>query len=132
MVVDAILRCVDKAKPHLANRVQKVFYADDGRTGGEDASDVQEVQDMVDELFERMGLFVNTNKTVTMTNDLRLRPTQLNRSAVLRAQLGRPEYRQRWYAPTECPICSKVLQNASLKRHCIHAHPDHPEMHQDP
>ena len=132
MVVDAILRCVDKAKPHLANRVQKVFYADDGRTGGEDASDVQEVQDMVDELFERMGLFVNTNKTVTMTNDLRLRPTQLNRSAVLRAQLGRPEYRQRWYAPTECPICGKVLQNASLKRHCIHAHPDHPETHQHP
>jgi hypothetical protein len=132
LVVDAILRLTDRLKPHLRERVQKVFYADDGRTGGEDATEVQEVQDVIDDLFERVGLFVNTSKTVSMTNALRFRPTQLNPAAVLRAQLGRPEYQQRWIAPTECPVCAKVMQNRALRRHCLHAHPERPETHNHP
>jgi exonuclease III len=132
LVVDAILRLTDRLKPHLRERVQKVFYADDGRTGGEDATEVQEVQDVIDDLFERVGLFVNTSKTVSMTNALRFRPTQLHPAAVLRAQLGRPEYQKRWLAPTECPVCEKALQNRALRRHCLHAHPDRPDTHHHP
>jgi hypothetical protein len=51
-------------------QVQKIFYADNGRIGGEDATEVQEVQDVIDNLFERVSLFVNTSKMVTMTNSL--------------------------------------------------------------
>jgi Reverse transcriptase (RNA-dependent DNA polymerase) len=134
LVVDAILRQTDHLKPDLRERVQKIFYADNGRTGGKDADadEVQEVQDVVDDLFERVGLFVNTGKTVTMTSAQQFRPTQLNQSAVLRAQLGRPEYQQRWTAPTECPVCEKVVQNRALRRHCLYAHPERPETHKHP
>jgi Reverse transcriptase (RNA-dependent DNA polymerase) len=107
LVVDAILRHTDHLKPELQEWVQKIFYADDGRTGGEDPDEVQEVQDVIDDLFERVGLFVNTSKTVTMTSSQRFRPTQLNPSAVLHAQLGNPEYQHRWTAPTECLVCEK-------------------------
>jgi hypothetical protein len=58
LVVDSILCLTDRIKPELQERVQKVFYADDGLTGGDDADKVQEVQDVVDDLFERVGLFV--------------------------------------------------------------------------
>jgi Reverse transcriptase (RNA-dependent DNA polymerase) len=88
LVVDAILWQTDHLMPDLQERVQKIFYANDGRTGGEDADEVQEVQDVVDNLFECIGLFVNTGKTVTMTSAQQFRPTQLNQAAVLRAQLG--------------------------------------------
>jgi hypothetical protein len=49
--VDAILRFVDAELPHLMDRVPKVFYADDSRMGGKDATKVQEVQDLVNDLF---------------------------------------------------------------------------------
>jgi Reverse transcriptase (RNA-dependent DNA polymerase) len=99
LVVDAILRHMDHLKPELREWVQKIFYADNGRTGGEDPDDVQEVQDVIDDLFEQVGLFVDTSKTVTMTSAQRFRPTQLNPSTVLRAQrcqLRVPGAR-RWY-----------------------------------
>jgi hypothetical protein len=76
---------------------------------------VQEVQDVIDDLFEQVSLFVNNSKTVTMTNSLWFQPTQLNPAAVLRAQLGQPEYQHRWIAPTECPVCAKVMQNWALQ-----------------
>jgi hypothetical protein len=55
LVVDVILWHTDHLKPELRERVQKFFYANEGRTGGEDPDVVQEVQDVIDDLFEQNG-----------------------------------------------------------------------------
>jgi Reverse transcriptase (RNA-dependent DNA polymerase) len=123
IVVDAILRWTDKEKPELLERVQKIFYADDGRIAGEDGDETQEVLDFVADGFERMALEVNTRKTVSMTNRLKFRNTNIAFSAKLRAQLQVPEYRERWNKEVECEVCGDIVQNRSLKRHCMHAHP---------
>jgi hypothetical protein len=79
-----------------------------------------------------MGLIVNTNKTVTMTSQMKLRRLQIAYSAKLRAQLRVPEYRQRWQALVECEVCGKTVQRRSLRRHCLHVHPELTETHQHP
>jgi exonuclease III len=132
LMVDAILRYTDREKPDLLARVQTIFYADDGRLGGEEADKVQEVMDFVADLFERMGLEVNTSKTVSMTNRLRFRQMNIAFSAKARAQLHEPAYRERWQAFTECEICGKILQRRSLRRHCLHCHPEIPTVHDHP
>jgi hypothetical protein len=132
LVVDAILRLTDEVKPALKDSVQKIFYADDGRTAGEDPMSIQEVHDFIGDCFERVGLLVNTKKTVTMTNAIQFRSLRKNQGAVLRAQLRRPEYQKRWVEWTACPECGKIVQNRSLRRHCTHVHPDKPETHVHP
>jgi Reverse transcriptase (RNA-dependent DNA polymerase) len=74
LMVDSILQLTDQIKPELWDRVLKVFYADDGRTGNKDAMEVQEVQDVIDnlfDLFECIGVFVNTSKTITASSHQR-------------------------------------------------------------
>jgi hypothetical protein len=116
LVVNAILQLNDLLKPHPQEWVQKGFFADNGRTGGKDATEVQEIQDVIVVLFEWVRLIVNTSQTVSMTNALCFRPTQLNTAAVLHAQLGRPEYKQQWNVPTECPVCSLISMGIQVVR----------------
>jgi exonuclease III len=132
VVVDAILRRTDREKPDLVGRVQKIFYADDGRLGGDDAVEVQEILDFVTDSFERVGLDVNTRKTVSMTNLIQFRNLQIAFSAKLRAQLRIPEYRDRWKQMVECEVCGKGLQRRSLRRHCVYIHPELPDTHHHP
>jgi hypothetical protein len=132
IVVDAILRVCNNKKPELLERVQKIFYADDGRLGGEEADEMQEVLDFIADLFERIGLQVNTKKTVSMTNRLRFRNLNIAFSAKLRAQLHEPVYRERYKAFTACEVCSKVVQNRNLRQHCLHCHPELPTTHRHP
>jgi exonuclease III len=132
VVVDAILRRADREMPEMLERVQKVFYADDGRLGGEDAVEVQAVLDLVSDSFERVGLDVNTSKTVSMTNQIRFRNLQIAYSAKLRAQLRIPEFRRRWRQLVECDVCGKAVQRRSMKRHCMYIHPELPDTHHHP
>jgi Reverse transcriptase (RNA-dependent DNA polymerase) len=96
IVVGAILRWTDKEKPELLERVQKIFYADDGRIAGEDGTETHEELDFVADGFERMALEVSTRKPVLMTNRFKFRNTNIAYSAKLRVQLHVPEYRDRW------------------------------------
>jgi Reverse transcriptase (RNA-dependent DNA polymerase) len=68
LVVDAILCHVDATLPHLATSVKKIFYADDSRLGSQDQATVKEVLNLVTIDFAKVGLFMNTTKTVSMTN----------------------------------------------------------------
>jgi hypothetical protein len=67
----------------LVERVQKIFYVDDGQLGGKDAVEVQEILDFTTDSFEQVGLDVNTSKTVLMTNMLCFRNLQIAYSAKL-------------------------------------------------
>jgi hypothetical protein len=67
----------------LVERVQKIFYVDDGQLGGKDAVEVQEILDFMTDSFEQVGLDVNTSKTVLMTNMLRFRNLQIAYSTKL-------------------------------------------------
>jgi hypothetical protein len=49
---------------------KNIFYADDGRTDEKDSTEAQEGKDVINNPFELVGLFVNTVKTVSMTNAL--------------------------------------------------------------
>jgi hypothetical protein len=132
LIVDAILRRTEREKADLVGRVQMIFYADDGRLGGEDAVEVQEVLDFVTDAFDRVGLDVNTSKTVSMTNQIRFRSLQIAYSAKLRAQLQIPQFRERWRQEVECDVCGKVVQRRSLRRHCVYLHPELPDTHHHP
>jgi Reverse transcriptase (RNA-dependent DNA polymerase) len=68
LVVDSILRNVDIQLPHLSMSVKKIFYADNGRIGGQDRGGVQTVLDLVTSNFATVGLKLNTTKTVSMSN----------------------------------------------------------------
>jgi hypothetical protein len=128
LIVDAILRLTYKEKPDLVKRVQKIFYANDGRLGGEDAVEVQEILDFVSDSFEQVGLDVNTNKTVSMTNQIRFCNLQIAHST----QLQLPQFRERCRQVVECEVCRKEVQWRSLRRHCMYLHPELPDTHHHP
>jgi hypothetical protein len=88
--------------------------------------------DFVADGFEWMALEVNTRQTVFMTYRLKFRSTNILYSAKLQAQLHDPKYRERWNKEVECEICGEIVQNQSLKRHCIHVHPELLGAHEHP
>jgi Reverse transcriptase (RNA-dependent DNA polymerase)/Endonuclease/Exonuclease/phosphatase family len=132
LVVDSILRALQREQPELFARTQIIFYADDGRIGGETALDVQAMLDLIVDKFERVGLRTNTVKTVSMTNRLKFRSLNIAYGAKARVQMNAKEFEKRWNAYTECEICGKVLQNRSLKRHCQLVHPSEIASHVHP
>ena len=132
LVVDAILRLTDVTLPGLTNDVQKIFYADDGRLGGEDRDQVQRVLTFMADCFARVGLQVNGKKTVSLTNRLQFRAKRKTYGAQLAVMEGQAGYSDRWTDWVDCSICGKVLQNRSLRRHCIHKHPENVATHVHP
>jgi hypothetical protein len=129
LFVDAIVRNIDFELPHLSTTVKKVFYADDGKIGGDSTSQVQEAFSLVSDQFDRLGLFVNKWKTVTMSNRKFFRAIHEDTHTLLPEQLGET-YEQRSQKYIACPLCDRTLQVRSFVRHCRHIHPnnDKPEL----
>ena len=132
LVVDAICRITNTTFPRLREEVQMVFYADDGRLGGENSGNVQRVLNFMSDCFERVGLKVNNKKTVAMDNDVKFRARRKHHGAIRGQQRGQPEYEIRQNTYVHCPICRIPIQNRSLRRHCVHKHPENTEHHQQP
>jgi hypothetical protein len=128
----SILRAIQREQPELFAQTQTIFYVDVGRIGGKTALDVQAMLDLIVDKFEHVGLQTNMVKTVSMTNRLKFRSLNIAYRAKAQVQMNAKEFEKRWNVYTECKICSKVLQNQSIKRHCQLVHPSETASHVHP
>lgn len=64
--------------------MSNIFYTDDGRLGGEEVPETQEVLDFMADCFEWMGVDINTRKMVSMTNHLKFQSFSISYSTMLR------------------------------------------------
>ena len=126
LVIDAILRAeaAHRRRQGEQDAVKVKFYADDGAIGSYDPIAVQATLDTLIDLFARMGLTMNGDKTEAMASTTATRPTRWRHGAYQRKLEGTgAEYITRSKEMGECPVCSKPLQKRSLARHLRDQHP---------
>jgi hypothetical protein len=127
LVVDLVIRAEEAARLESGRGdVRVVFYADDGRLGGEDPSEVQASLSRFVDLFARMGLQMNAVKTEAMVSSPVVREIRIREGAYQRKLQGSgPEYVARSSAVMQCPIadCGKAIQKRSMARHIRTQHP---------
>jgi Reverse transcriptase (RNA-dependent DNA polymerase) len=121
IVVDAVIRETKRIQGPINSN--NIFYADDGLITGNTLQDIQQYLNIITELFSRIGLRTNANKTKVLVG----RPEINNHricSPVFNRRFGGsdPSYAEYKKQPVECPICKLVLQRVSLPRHMINQH----------
>jgi hypothetical protein len=126
LLIDAILRAVEtmmeeELGPHEKPTLH--FYADDGRIGGGDPDLIQKYLDKCVELFEAVGLEVNSGKTVSMTSHPNFRWPGHTIGAYNRRLSGEPvDYELRTTVLEECEVCGLEMQLRSLVQHTREQH----------
>ncbi|MGL4351544.1 MAG: RNA-directed DNA polymerase [Plesiomonas shigelloides] len=127
LVVDLVIRAEEAARLESGGGdVRVVFYADDGRLGGEDPLLVQASLTRFVDLFARMGLQMNAVKTEAMVSSPVVKEIRIREGAYQRKMRGSgPEYVERSSAVMQCPIagCGKAIQKRSMARHIRNQHP---------
>jgi len=118
---------VDAIDPHTSIHVKKIFYANDGCLGGNEHLQVQQVLELIIDLFSRVGLSLNPMKTVSMSNRKHFWAIHKDTRALLKEQLGET-YEWRSTKMMGCPLCDRQLQVCSFVRHCRHMHPNDEEL----
>jgi len=127
IVTDAILRrwYADIAAQNLTTRAR--FYADDGALRDHDTGHLQRSLTTMEDLFTRVGLVVNGNKTKALTNLPKISTTNISSTAYKRRMEGTGEtYRERKKRRTTCEICDTELQIRNIRTHYRSHHPTVP------
>jgi len=95
-----------------------LFYADDGLIASRNAKWLQMAIERLSELFERVGLRMNTDKTETMTCTPGYISGQESSHAYTRRMEGTGQsYRERRRRRVTCSTCGKDLAAGSLAQH---------------
>jgi len=127
IVTDAILRrwYADIATQGLTTRAR--FYADNGALRDHDTGHLQQSLTIMEDLFARVGLAVNGNKTKSLTNLPKISTTNLSTVAYKRRMEGTGDtYRERKKRRTTCDVCATELQIRNLRTHYKSHHPTIP------
>ena len=105
------------------DKMQTLFYADDGCLVGTDPIIVQQSLTLIVDLFDRLNLQLNTNKTKVMImfahaaschESLEAYTCRFNRSL--------PTHRERSLQKVSCPQCNKCMNHQHLLIHQHEAH----------
>ena len=128
VIVDAVIRTWKKSGDFKESK--SCFYADDGLLESMNPEDLQQDLDKIIELFGRVGLKANELKTKYMIVRGAAAPKAMstenynNITRVAKTGLQSGMKHNEWRKMmTECTICGKQMQNASLKRHMQTQHP---------
>ena len=106
------------------------FYVDDGLVENNNQGELQEDINRMIELFERMGLHANEQKTKFMIVRGASAPRALEKGAYDR-RWRREKVKKRWgegkyeswrRREAECRICGKTITNGAMKRHLMSQH----------
>jgi hypothetical protein len=121
IVVDAVVRAWHHEMDiqGFSNHVRAIFYADDGLLYSTDADKLQQATELMVDLFERMGLQANPDKTKAMVCAPQPTLTRTCSPAYKRRMGDHSEdtYSARKRRLIECDICSTQIQTRSLTRH---------------
>jgi Reverse transcriptase (RNA-dependent DNA polymerase)/Ulp1 protease family, C-terminal catalytic domain len=100
-----------------------LFYADDGCISTQDHEWLQHALNVLSQLFQRIGLYTNTQKTALMTSQPPTPHINLSKEAYQRKVTGLgPSFQDRQKQVTRCPYCDKPLRQASLRMHLRRIH----------
>ena len=126
LIVDAVLRTW---KQHQGfQQSQSCFYADDGLLEHTDSEKLQNDLDIIIELFGRVGLKANAEKTKYMVVRGAAAPRALtkeeyNKRLKSRSRAKFTDKTGQWRRQSvECLLCGKKMQQASLARHMQSVH----------
>ena len=92
IMIDAVVRVLEqeiKKREKSIVTTSQIFYADDGYIAGVDECRVQETMNDAVLLFERLGLYINCEKTKLMVGDIGKLQTQISKEAYDRRVTGR-------------------------------------------
>jgi hypothetical protein len=121
IVVDAIVRAWYRIldSEGIADTVRAMFYADDGHLYSYNADALQRATNVIVDLFERMGLKANPNKTKAMVCAPQPTITRIGTPAYKRRMMNptKPTYSERKRQIIKCDICQAKIQDGSLVRH---------------
>ena len=120
LLVDAVIRATKKDKEYGGTRL--CFYADDGLLEDANPETLQTDLDLVTRLFGKCGLETNEVKTKLMVVGGTHLPTARSQDTYNQMMGGKKRGPNWLKEKTECPVCGKVMQNASLKRHLTTIH----------
>ena len=130
VIVDAVLRQWEiDMEEHGINigDLYLGFYADDGLLAGENPEEIKFGLEKIDEMFGRMGLRLNDDKTKYMVSEGDIR-SKLSNEAYDRMLKGRGRtYRERQKEKSKCQYCDKEITRAAMRKHCVDAHGREPE-----
>jgi len=137
ILVDAVLRrwYLDITARGIHTRAR--FYADDGSLRDHNHHNLQLALTTMEDLFLRVGLRVNGNKTKSLTVLPTISTTTISNVAYKRRMEATGEtYRARKARRTTCPLCDVGMQTRSLPGHYRSQHPaaplPPPPLHHDP
>ena len=102
-----------------------IYYADDGLLSGENKDTVQKTMDITTELFKKVGLEMNENKSKIMINNIGNLQTRICKEAYSRRLEGKGlSYKERLTSMVNCPKCDKKMQMRNLENHLkkLHGH----------
>ena len=119
--MDCVLRnwYNDLDSEHLA----LIFYADDGRLGGDVAPEVQHGLDLLTSLFARIGLHLNTDKTKAMITLGRNKVSHISATAYKRRfDQTLPSSRARALRKITCSLCGSSMNQQHLPTHLREIH----------
>jgi hypothetical protein len=102
--------------------VSAAYYADDGVLCSHDSDQLQSGLDLFVELFERVGLQTNADKTKAMTCLSNCLHSHLSSAAYKRRFDGGPTYSIRKRRKVQCEKCGKDMQICHLPHHLLHSH----------
>ena len=126
LIVDAVLRTW-KQHPEY-QQSQSCFYADDGLLEHTDSEKLQSDLDIITELFGRVGLKANAEKTKYMVVRGAAAPRALTKEEYdkrlkSRSRAKFTEKTEKWRRQSvKCLLCGKEMKQASLARHMQSVH----------
>jgi len=121
IVVDCVLRYWYSLLPD--ETLALIFYADDGRLGGDNADSVQHGLDLLVSLFARVGLHLNTDKTKAMITLGRNPVHHLSLAAYKRKYDSTlPSARARALRKVACSLCGSPMTHQYLPVHLREIH----------
>jgi hypothetical protein len=121
IVVDAVVR--EWYFRMKDNKTQTLFYADDGRLVGTDPVTVQHSLTLIVDLFDRLNLQLNTDKTKVMIMFAHAASRRESLEAYTRRfNRSLPTHRERSLQKVSCPQCNKRMNRQHLPIHQHEAH----------
>jgi hypothetical protein len=109
-------------------QIMALFYADDGCLSTIDHEWLQKALEILTELFRRIGLETNTQKTVLMISNPPTMHANLSQQAYRRKLTGDgPTYKEWKRGLIQCPRCDTTLRRGSLVNHLRCQHGEEPE-----
>lgn len=129
IVVDTVVRVVTKdikeKNPTTPNSelTTNLYYADDGLIARCNSEQVQDTMNVTTDLFKRVGLQMNEDKTKVMVGDIGKLGTRICKEAYdHRNNESGMSYEERMKEKMTCPRCEASFQQKNLQRHMLMKH----------